>query len=263
MTTVSIGKAWEDSIAFVAREWHLLFPVAFLFVALPVAILQQMVPPEMAQWALNQQGTPPPLPGSFVAVMLLTGLITCFGSLALYALALRPGISVGEALQLGVRRFGALVLVFLLLMGALMAFGIVFGLVFALFAMLSKLAASVLAGLLFMAGMIFGVLAGVRLMLLNPVLVDGDLGPFDSLRRSWELSRGHFWRLFGFLIVTALLSFIISETAQVVFGSIAGIIGGATAATVVGGLLGIVASTVIQVYFLVMIARIYRQLEAA
>ena len=42
MATMSIGKAWEEAVAFVAREATLLFPVALLFVALPGLILQEM-----------------------------------------------------------------------------------------------------------------------------------------------------------------------------------------------------------------------------
>ena len=34
MTSLSIGKAWEETVAFVKREGALLFPVAFVFLAL-------------------------------------------------------------------------------------------------------------------------------------------------------------------------------------------------------------------------------------
>ncbi|WP_336959635.1 hypothetical protein [Sphingobium aquiterrae] len=263
MATLSIGKAWEDSIAFVRREWQLLFPVAFLFVALPVAILQQMVPPEMAQWAMAPQGDPPMLPPSFWLAVALTSLITSFGSLALYALALLPGISVAEALQLGVRRFGTLVLIMLVFMGALLALTIALTLLFVGLGFLSKAVAAVLAILLGLAIMVLGVLAGVRMILLNPVLIDTALGPVDAIRRSWTLARGHFWRLFGFILVIAIFSFVVTQAAAAVFGSIAGLLGGATAAQAVGELASIIISTVVQVYFLVMLARIYRQLDAA
>lgn len=263
MTTLSIGKAWEDSIAFVRREWQLLFPVAFLFVALPVAILQQMVPPEMTQWAMTREGDPPVLPASFWMAIMLTSLITSFGSLALYALALRPGISVGEALQLGVRRFGTLLLIMLVFMGAMLALTIALTLFFVGFSILSKAVAAVLAIVLGLAAIVLGVLVGVRMMLLNPVLIDTALGPVDAIRRSWTLAKGHFWRLFGFILVIAIFSFVVTQAAAVVFGSIAGLLGGATAARVVGELASIIISTVAQVYFLVMLSRIYRQLEAA
>jgi hypothetical protein len=263
MATLSIGKAWEDSIAFVRREWQLLFPVAFLFVALPVAILQQMVPPQMAQWAMAPRGEPPMLPGSFWLAIALTSLITSFGSLALYALALRPGISVGEALQLGVRRFGTLVLVLLIFMGVILAAGIVLALVFVALSFVSSSVAGVLALLFSFAAVIFGIVVGVRMILLNPILIDTALGPVEAIRRSWTLAKRHFWRLFGFIMVIGILSFIVTQAAAVVFGSIAGLLGGATAAQIVGGLASIVVSTVVQVYFLVMLARIYRQLDAS
>jgi membrane-anchored glycerophosphoryl diester phosphodiesterase (GDPDase) len=99
------------------------------------------------------------------------------------------------------------------------------------------------------------------MILLNPILIDTALGPVEAIRRSWMLAKRHFWRLFGFIMVIGILSFIVTQAAAVVFGSIAGLLGGATAAQIVGGLASIVVSTVVQVYFLVMLARIYRQLD--
>src|SRR3546814_8183875 len=80
MATMSIGKAWEEAVAFVAREGSLLFPVALLFVALPGLILQEMTPPELAKWNLSET-TMPQVPGSFWLAMMLAVVIIWFGSL--------------------------------------------------------------------------------------------------------------------------------------------------------------------------------------
>ena len=61
MAAMSIGKAWEEAVAFVARERSLLFPVALLFVALPGLILQEMTPPELATWTM-EKGAMPDIP---------------------------------------------------------------------------------------------------------------------------------------------------------------------------------------------------------
>ena len=110
---MSIGKAWEE-----ARESSLLFPVALLFVALPGLILQEMTPPELAKWNLAES-TMPQVPGSFWLAMLLAVIIIWFGSLTLFALALRPGISVGEALRLSFARLPVLLGVALVVAGFL------------------------------------------------------------------------------------------------------------------------------------------------
>jgi hypothetical protein len=124
MAAVSIGKAWEEAVAFVAREASLLFPVALLFLALPGLILQEMTPPQLAEWMADPKRTGlPDIPPGFTVAMLLGVIIIWFGSLTLFALALRPGISVGEALRLGFARLPVLLgtaLVAMFLIGGLM-----------------------------------------------------------------------------------------------------------------------------------------------
>ena len=105
MATISIGKAWEEAVAFIRREATLLFPVALLFVALPGLIVQEMTPPQLQEWfAQPKADAIPAMPPGFALSMLLGIVIIWFGSLALFALALRPGISVGEALRLSFSR---------------------------------------------------------------------------------------------------------------------------------------------------------------
>ena len=96
MATMSIGKAWEEAVAFVSRESSLLFPVALLFVALPGLIIQEMTPPELAKWTLSETAMPQ-VPGSFWLAMMLAVIIIWFGSLTLFALALLAAIGGGAA----------------------------------------------------------------------------------------------------------------------------------------------------------------------
>ena len=70
------------------------------------------------------------------------------------------------------------------------------------------------------------------------------------------------WRLLGFIILITLLSGIASMAAQTIFGALAGLAAGPEAARLVGGVASAAVSTVIQVYMLVMLARIYRQASA-
>lgn len=263
MATMSIGKAWEEAVAFVARESTLLLPVALLFLAVPVLLLQEMTPPELAAWSANPNRTGmPPVPGSYWITLLITVVAIWFGSLALFALALRPGISVGEALRLSGRRLPVLLGTAFLVGAAFMAVIFVTAMVVGIAAALSKGAAALIGGLLFAgvgAAMLF---AAVRFLLINPVVIDGTDGVIASLRQCWALTRGHFWRLLAFMIVVLLLSVVLASAAQAVFGLIAGLIAGADAARLVGGIAGAAVSTVVQVYMLVMLARLYRQAAA-
>lgn len=266
MKPLSIGKAWEETTAFVKREGALLFPVAFLFLALPVVIFQQLVPAEflndLMKAGAGQSTTPavPNIPASFWFGFALTMIVSLGGGLTLYALALRPGISVREAMELGLRRLPVLIGAgALVALGTIAALAIISLIAGVLSIAIGKAAISLVSSAA-VVGIIFG---GVRLLLLNALAIDRTVGPVDVVRQSWALTRGQFWRLFAFVAVLIVLSIVTQTAAQSIFGVVGGLIGGAEIATLMAGLATAALSAVIQVYFMVMSARIYRQLESA
>lgn len=260
MATMSIGKAWEEAVALVAREAALLFPVALLFVALPGLILQEMTPPQLQAWfAAPKTDTIPAMPPGFALAMLLTIVLIWFGSLALFALALRPGISVGEALRMSVARLPVLIGTALVVVAAVVAAFVAVALVGVVFSLASKQLSAAFGLLLGLGGVGLIFFASIRLVLLNPVVIDGRLGVMESLRRAWALTRGYFWRLFGFLVIVMLLSTVAGSAAQAVIGLLGGLVAGPDGARLAGGLAGAAVSSIVQVYMLVMLARLYRQ----
>lgn len=259
MAVMSIGKAWEQAVAFVARERGLLFPVALLFVALPGLIVQEMTPPELAGWTMKDAF--PDVPLSFWLAMLIGVILIWFGSLTLFALALRPGISVHEALRLSLARLPVLLGTALVVAGLLIAAVVVASIVVVALTLVAK---PLGAALMMVLGVAVGgvmLFASVRLLLLNPVVIDGADGVMASLRHSWALTRGHFWRLLGFILILTILSAIVGSAAQAIFGVIGGLAGGPDGARLTGGIAAAAVSTVVQVYMLVMLARLYRQAE--
>jgi len=50
----------------------------------------------------------------------------------------------------------------------------------------------------------------VRFMLASPALMLERIGPAAAIGRSWRLSRGHFWRIFGIMILATLIVVILS-----------------------------------------------------
>lgn len=70
--------------------------------------------------------------------------------------------------------------------------------------------------ILFAVGML--VLTGVRLMFAQVALVSEDLGPWESLHRSWTLTHGHFWRIVGIFIVLLLIVVVFEAIAQAIVG---------------------------------------------
>jgi hypothetical protein len=72
--------------------------------------------------------------------------------------------------------------------------------------------AGILAGLGIALGFVLLVLPGLflltRWIVVTPVVVLEGKGATDSLRRSWELVRGHGWPVFGVLVVTLLIGMV-------------------------------------------------------
>ena len=73
------------------------------------------------------------------------------------------------------------------------------------------LVATIVSGIIYAVGFVLlvipCVIAMVRLNLFGYALIGEGASPIDSLKRSWSLTRGYFWKLFGFFVVTALVVF--------------------------------------------------------
>ena len=75
--------------------------------------------------------------------------------------------------------------------------------------------------ILIVAGAIVSYYLSIKFSVASPAMVLENLGVFAAIGRSWRLTRGNFWRLFGINILTSI---IISMVAGV-FGGIASVIG--------------------------------------
>lgn len=261
MAKLSIGKAWEETVPFVKREGHLLFPVAFALIALPIVVLMQMLPADYTGFTAGAGGAKPqPLPPMYSLGFMVVAVLSMMGALTIYALALRPGISVGEALMRAMRRTPAL-------LGALLLVGMAVGLIMlVLVLVLGMLAAAVgpAAAAALLPILVGGLLtlASARFLLLNVVVAEEGLGVLASIRRGWDITRGQLWRLVVFLIIFFALLIVVQSAAQGILGVVGTLIGGPDIGRLLGGLAGAIAGGVIQVYLLVMTARIYLQLRA-
>jgi len=248
--SLSIGTAWTETAAIAKREARRLFPIAFLLLSLPAALLQ-LIAPVTAPGRLPEGG----LWLSFVPVVLIAGLI---GALAISRLALCAGEGAGAAFAHALRRFvpllGALLLVGL--PGAMLAMAAV---------LLTSVAAnpvfSMLAQLVLLILLLF---VWIRLMLLTPAAALEPIGPAQLLARSWRLSAGNFWRLFAVLLAVAVLSILALMAAGAVGGIAVGLAAGqpqpSTLVTVLVLLVSALLQGAISGLFTAFIARLYAQL---
>ena len=67
------------------------------------------------------------------------------------------------------------------------------------------------------ASIVFEILLLVRLSLALPAAVLERLSPAAAIRRSWQLSHGSFWRLFGILLLTAVIVGIAAAVLSIPF----------------------------------------------
>ncbi len=250
MAKLSISKAWDETKAIIARHGGLLATVALALLVLP-GIVSDLVTPEA------QQGQFPPI-GPWMIVTAVAVLIGLVGQLAIIWLAMGSGATVGEAIRHGLRRAPSYI-------AATLIWALPFGLV--VYALMKQITpedpspGAALGLLILLPVLIFFV---VRLILSAPVAAAEEIGPIEIIKRSWRLSAGSWWRLFGFfavfivaaLIVLAAVGIVVGIFTRLVFGQIEPMSVGALVVAIVTQLAG----AALTVVFVVMLARIYVQL---
>lgn len=79
--------------------------------------------------------------------------------------------------------------------------------------------------LLVLVGGAAAVWLGTRLLLAPCVIAVEGVGPFRAIRRSWTLSRGLFWRLFGSYVLSSVIIGMAASTVSTVFSFAALLVG--------------------------------------
>jgi hypothetical protein len=110
------------------------------------------------------------------------------------------------------------------------------------------------------------VFVSIRLLPLLPVVASEGIGAIASLKRSYAMTAGQFWRLFGFLILLMIAFLILALTVGAVFGSLVQMTLGEPDPWSLSLLLIALAGGLVQAGFVMvyaaMVARIYVQLAA-
>lgn len=218
MKSLSIEDALQWTQRFVAREWKLLLPVAFAFLALPPMTLGLLLPARIANAAMTPQTLMPLLENTpwLMPVTLFVELIALVGGLAIVALALVPRVSVREALGLAFQRLFVFVaaLILVLLAELVVATGV------AVLLQLARLALPAQQGVLVIVLLGLTLFIGIRLLMLGPVVIASRAGPIASIRLAWELTAGAFWRLLGAALVYSIGGAVVVLASAFALGAI-------------------------------------------
>lgn len=257
-SSLSISSAWDETKSRIVADGRLFVTVALALLALPSAV---------AQFATPGAGiTRSPESTGEVVLMILVWLIGLVGQLALIRLAIGPSVSVGESIVHGARRAPAYVGAVLLIIIAAILVSIPFVAVLAALGVTFEPGATpppsaYIFLLLYIALLLF---IAVRMLLTSPVASAEPVGPIAILKRSWDLTGGHWLRLFGFVLLFIIALIIVLAAVSVVMNLIVSLLFGDVQPLTVGALIialvEAVASAIATTIFIVMLARIYVQL---
>lgn len=208
--SVSIGTAYGEAAAFVAREKGLLAPLVLALMVVPVTISQLLQPAD----PFGDSATMRPWMG-VALVALLIGLV---GQMAVSRLAMGSDRSLGATIGLALRRLPAT-------LGAFILFFLALGLILIPLILAMTLAnggAAAEASRGANALPVLLVFAAVPRILLAPALaMDAPLGPWELVKATWRATRGHYWRLLYFFLLFLVASLIFALAVAAVVGSLA------------------------------------------
>lgn len=262
MSLLSIGKAWDEAKSALLANRKLIVPVALGLILLP-AVVVSMVEPRVAP------GEQPPA-GSWMLVALAMIIVMIVGQLAIVLQVNGWRGSVGEAIGKAGRRAPIFILAALsYLVPVILLFSVMLGVAGIGTSAAGQVdwtnlgSAGWLIILLFLVVLLF---VSIRLLPLLAVVASESIGPFAALKRSYALTAGHFWRLFGFLVMLLIGFLILALTVGAVFGSLVQFVLGDPNPWSLSLLLISLAGGLVQAGFVMvyagMLARIYHQLAA-
>lgn len=260
---LSIGKAWDETKEFLAREGKLVAPVALATFALPSVL---------AGWAYPG-GSPGSGGGTGLLLLLAVLVAAIVGQMTIALMATGWSGRIGEAMSKVIRRLPillvALLIVFLpisilaiVLLGSALAGA---GLTDPAAITADALAKVPKVGWIILLLMVVFILAAVRLFPVSAIAATESVGPVQLLKRSWALTKGQFWRLLVLMLLLLLVSVILSAAVSVTIGSVAALVFGEARAfnlsalitALAAGLVGAAISSVSAS----MVGRVYVQLN--
>lgn len=213
---LSIGTAWTEAAAFVRSERRLLAPVVLGLIMVPAVIASMFQPPVAP-------GSKPEA-GSWMIVVLLMILAMVIGQLAIALLANGWRGSVGQAIGRAAKRFPTLILAALAVMVPLFLFLTLMILLVGVTSAAEEQLPQANIGRGGALGVVLFIvtilIVAVRLLPLLPIIANSDYGPITALKRSFRMTKGHFWKLLGFVVLLAIAFLVAAAAISAVIGSL-------------------------------------------
>lgn len=264
MAKVSVGRAWEDTKAFLSGERRLVVPVALALVTLPLATFRLVAPAVNDLKALLAGDVP-----AWALVMLYAVLfVELVGLATLIRLAIGKAESLGTTLAVAIPRTVMMLIALALL---ILAFGLF--LTIALIPFAGGAAATAPGAIppgLARVSLLVTVamfLFLFRLILLIPAAAVERGGPLALIKRGWQLGKGNGLRLVATMGLVLVASIIANMALVMIVGLIAKLALGSVSGPTLGGLLIALASGLLSALVVAiqagLLASFYRQATAS
>lgn len=156
---------------------------------------------------------------SFVLSILASAIIVGTSSAATMRATLNLPTSIVQSLRFSVSAWARIIWLNLLVgLGALSSFSLLIFIAFWLEASIGAL--TILPSFLLMFTLLLGfIFIGIRLVVAPVLIVTQSLGVFAAMGKSWRLTQGMWWRIFGIVLVTGLMISVLGG----IISSIAGV----------------------------------------
>jgi hypothetical protein len=237
---ISFSGVWDETVRLLRTNASLFFAIAGVFLFLPTLVSGYFAPEPTG-------GGEAATLAAFLAhvrenwlLLLVVNLIGFVGNLALLILALDEGRpTVGRAI-------GA---AFILLP----------------FYFFASFFSGIIIGIGIMALIVPGLYLMGRLAPMGPVIVaENRRSPFDVIRRTFAVTKGHGWAILGLIMIVVLTFWIVSIAATAVFGSIFLLLDRSAGTGGLGAMLLLLLQAAIVAAFntvlMVLLASLYRRL---
>jgi hypothetical protein len=256
-----MSAIWDESAALIRRESHLLVPVALATVGIG-SVISGLTQPETPAEGLGAMGA---------LGFILGNILGLIGNLAMMALALMPGMSVGESLRLAIARMPkmlGIVAVFLIAL-IVMMIPIVMILKMSGAQISADMSPEDLPGIAILLVLVVGaalLYVSARLLTLSAIIVDRNPPAIDAIKSSFASTRGIVAKIVGVLLLFFVVTLVVSGAVASLSGILFGMLGKAVGVPLLGKGLTVLAtgmvSALLSIVSTVFGAMLYRKLSS-
>lgn len=255
----SYNAVWEDTMELLRRHVPLLTAIAGVFLFLPALLFAVFMPPPVQQGGDAQRAVQLWLAFYRAAWpwFLVQGLFSITGTLAMLRLVFARVTTVGDALVHALK-----LTPFYLLLAIIVGFAIAVASILILIPAVLLGPIGVALGTILLIVPIFYVVG--RIVPAPAVMVaENRRNPFDAIRRTLALTKGHGWAIIGIVLVILIVGMIAVGVADILFGLVFTLAAGQELGRLLTAVVASALSAAFTTVLVMLYAAIYRALAGS